>query len=89
MIGVVNIRYQIASLQREWAEAKKELQEERGNVRSLNRGREETITNSMKHVEEMGKDLANALRAVTAAETRAAVAEVFPHFFSLISIIIL
>lgn len=31
----------------------------------------------MRQVEEMGKELANALRAVSAAETRAAVAEVF------------
>ncbi|XP_048326058.2 nuclear-pore anchor isoform X2 [Ziziphus jujuba] len=65
----------VKQVEREWAEVKKELQEERDNVRSLNLDREQTIKNSMKQLEEMGKDLANALRAVTAAETKAAVAE--------------
>lgn len=72
---------QILCLQREWAEAKKELQEERENVRTLTLNREQTIKNSMRQVEEMGKDLANALHAVTAAETRAAVAEVLPYYY--------
>ena len=34
----------------------------------------------MRQVEEMGKELADALRAVTAAESRAAVAEVFTSY---------
>lgn len=70
LIGVVKLRYQIASFQRKWAEAKKERQEERDNVRRLNLVCEQTIRNSMKQVEEMGKDIANALRAVTVAEIR-------------------
>ncbi|XP_050941525.1 nuclear-pore anchor-like isoform X2 [Cucumis melo] len=62
-------------LEREWAEAKKELQEERDNVRTLTLDREKTLKNAMSHVEEMGKELANALHATAAAEARAAVAE--------------
>lgn len=74
----------IASLQREWAEARKELQEERDNVRALTLDRERTIKNAMRQVEEMQKDLANAWSTVRTAETRAAVAEVSstpPLFF--------
>lgn len=70
-------------IQREWAEAKKELQEERDNVRMLTLDREQTIKNAMRQVEEMGKELANALHAVAAAEARAAVAEVFVNFENL------
>lgn len=73
----------MAFSQREWAEAKKELQEERDNVRTLTLDREQTIKNAMRQVEEMGKELANALRAVGAAESRAAVAEVFISFYFL------
>ncbi|PON44121.1 Nucleoprotein TPR/MLP [Parasponia andersonii] len=62
-------------IQREWAEARKELQEERDNVRALTQDREQTIKNAMRQVEEIGKDLANAFHAVAAAETRAALAE--------------
>ncbi|XP_044468309.1 nuclear-pore anchor isoform X3 [Mangifera indica] len=65
----------IIKVEREWAEAKKELQEERNNVRTLTSDREQNLKNAVKQVEEMGKELANALHAVTAAETRAAVAE--------------
>lgn len=67
-------------VQREWAEAKKELQEERDNVRKLILDRENTIKDAMRQVEEMGKELANALHAVALAESRAAVAEVFISF---------
>lgn len=66
----------IKFMQREWAEAKKELQEERDNVRLLTSDREQTLKNAVKQVEEIGKELATALRAVASAETRAAVAEV-------------
>ncbi|KAI3414928.1 TPR_MLP1_2 domain-containing protein [Psidium guajava] len=65
----------IQHIQKEWAEAKKELQEEHDNVRKLTLDRDQSLKNSMKQVEEMGKELASALRAVAAAETRAAVAE--------------
>lgn len=70
----------IGITQREWAEAKKELQEERDNVRTLTRDREHTIKDAMRQVEEMGKELANALHAVVAAEARVAIAEVFINF---------
>lgn len=63
-------------LQREWAEAKKELQEERENVRRLNLDRDQTMKSSLRQVEDMSKELANALSAVASAESRAAVAEV-------------
>lgn len=63
-------------MQKEWAEAKKELQEERDNVRNLTSDREQTLKNAMKQVEEMGKELTNAFQAVAAAESKAAVAEV-------------
>ncbi|KAI4333246.1 hypothetical protein L6164_018080 [Bauhinia variegata] len=65
----------IKKLEREWAEAKKDLQEERENVRMFTVDRDQTIKSSMRQVEEIGKELANALRAVAAAESRAAVAE--------------
>ncbi|KAG6675327.1 hypothetical protein I3842_15G095500 [Carya illinoinensis] len=66
----------IKQVEREWAEAKREVQQERDSVRNLTVDREQTIKNAMRQVEEMGKELANALRAVAAAESRAAVAEV-------------
>ncbi|KAL5568783.1 hypothetical protein UlMin_025358 [Ulmus minor] len=62
-------------IQRDWAEARKELQVERDNVRALTLDREQTNKNAMRQLEEMGRDLANALHAVSAAETRAALAE--------------
>ncbi|KAL6974118.1 hypothetical protein U1Q18_028301 [Sarracenia purpurea var. burkii] len=65
----------IKKIEKEWAEAKKELQEQRDNIRRLSLDREETMKNAMRQVEEMGKELANALRALASAETRAAVAE--------------
>ncbi|KAJ7949034.1 nuclear-pore anchor [Quillaja saponaria] len=65
----------IKKVEREWAEAKKELQEERENTRRLKLDREQTLKNAMKQIEEMGKELANALHAVASAESRAAVAE--------------
>lgn len=77
----------IVNVQREWAEARKELQEERDNVRVLTLDRDQTMKNAMRQVEEMQKDLANAWSAVRTAETRAAVAEVgfclfvFVNFF--------
>ncbi|KAL6283070.1 hypothetical protein ACE6H2_013999 [Prunus campanulata] len=62
-------------IEREWADVKKDLQEERNNARTLTHDREQTIQNSMRQVEEMGKELSNALHAVASAESRAAVAE--------------
>lgn len=62
-------------LQREWVEAKKELQVERDHVRNLTLEREQTVKQAMSQVESMSKDLADALRAVSAAEARAIIAE--------------
>ncbi|KAG2664368.1 hypothetical protein I3760_16G078800 [Carya illinoinensis] len=66
----------VKQVEREWAEAKKQLQEEQDNVQNLRVDREQTIKDAMRQVEEMGKELTHALRAVAAAESRAAVAEV-------------
>ncbi|TKY49466.1 Nuclear-pore anchor [Spatholobus suberectus] len=65
----------IKKLEREWAEAKQELHKERENVQRLSLDRDQIIKNSMRQVEDMSKELANALRAVASAEPRAAVAE--------------
>ncbi|KAF5728140.1 hypothetical protein HS088_TW21G00283 [Tripterygium wilfordii] len=65
----------IKQVEREWAQVKKELQQERDNVRALTLDREQTLKNAMRQVEEIGKELADALRAVSAAESRASVAE--------------
>ncbi|GMH10574.1 hypothetical protein Nepgr_012415 [Nepenthes gracilis] len=65
----------IKKIEREWAEAKKELQEERDNVRTLSLDREHTVKDSMRRVDEMGKELSKALHSLTAAEARACVAE--------------
>ncbi|KAG6625188.1 nuclear-pore anchor-like isoform X1 [Carya illinoinensis] len=66
----------VKQVEREWAEAKKQLQEEQDNFQNLRVDREQTIKDAMRQVEEMGKELTHALRAVAAAESRAAVAEV-------------
>lgn len=62
--------------QREWAEAKKELQEERENVRRLALDRDQTMKSSLRQVEDMSKELTNAMGSLASAESRAAVAEV-------------
>lgn len=63
-------------MQREWAEAKKELQEERQNARNITLDRDQTLKGAMKQVEDLGKQLADALHAVAAAESKAAAVEV-------------
>ncbi|KAE9584981.1 putative nucleoprotein TPR/MLP1 [Lupinus albus] len=65
----------VKKLEKEWAEAKKELQEERENVRRLSLDHDQTLKNSLRQVEDMSKELTNALRAVTSADSRAAAAE--------------
>ncbi|CAL0326353.1 unnamed protein product [Lupinus luteus] len=65
----------VKKLENEWAEAKKELQEERENVRRLSLDHDQTLKNSLRQVEDMSKELTNALRAVTSADSRAAAAE--------------
>lgn len=65
----------IKQIQREWAEAKEELQKERNNFRTLSLDREHTLKDVMRQVENKDKELSSAMQAVTAAEARAAVAE--------------
>ncbi|KAL3625105.1 hypothetical protein CASFOL_031773 [Castilleja foliolosa] len=65
----------INKLEREWAEAKKQLQEERDAVRNLTLERESFMKNSFRQVEDLRKELATVLQSVAAAESRAAVAE--------------
>ncbi|GFP92237.1 nuclear-pore anchor [Phtheirospermum japonicum] len=65
----------INKLEREWAEAKQQLQEERDAVRNLTLERESSMRNGFRQVEELSKKLATALQSVAAAESRAAVAE--------------
>ncbi|CAH1431370.1 unnamed protein product [Lactuca virosa] len=61
--------------EREWADAKKELQEERDNVRKLTLEHGSAMRTAMQRIEEMGKELANALHAVADANAKAAAAE--------------
>ncbi|XP_047326588.1 nuclear-pore anchor-like [Impatiens glandulifera] len=65
----------IMHIEKECAEAKKELQEERNNVRRLMLDREEIMKSAMRQVEETGKELTNSLNTVAAAEARASAAE--------------
>ncbi|KAK4370532.1 hypothetical protein RND71_010007 [Anisodus tanguticus] len=65
----------IKHIEKEWAEAKKELQEERDNVRNRMPERESALNNALRQIEEMRKELASTSRAVAAAEARAVVAE--------------
>ncbi|CAL0335128.1 unnamed protein product [Lupinus luteus] len=65
----------VKKLEREWAEAKKELLEERENMRKLSLDHDQTLKNYLRQVDDMSKELANALRAVASAESRAVAAE--------------
>ncbi|XP_010429808.1 PREDICTED: nuclear-pore anchor-like isoform X3 [Camelina sativa] len=65
----------IKQLEREWAEAKKELQDERSSARSITSDSNQTLNKAVMQVEEMGKELADSLKAVSVAESRASVAE--------------
>ncbi|XP_010417589.1 PREDICTED: nuclear-pore anchor-like [Camelina sativa] len=65
----------IKQLEREWAEAKKELQEERSSARNITSDSNQTLNKAVMQVEEMRKELADSLKAVSVAESRASVAE--------------
>lgn len=67
----------IPSYQREWAEANRELQEERDRVRVLTNDKDNALETSIKQLQEMKKELTDAWATVTSAESRAAIAEVF------------
>ncbi|KAL2641779.1 hypothetical protein R1flu_009366 [Riccia fluitans] len=63
-------------MQKEWAEGKKELESERSHSRDLVLSRDKAVKEAMDRVEAVGKELADAVKAMSAAETRAQVAEV-------------
>ncbi|XP_057795095.1 nuclear-pore anchor [Salvia miltiorrhiza] len=65
----------VNKIEREWAEAKRELQEQRDLVRNLSLEHGSTLKDARKQVDELNKELANALRSVANAESRAAIAE--------------
>ncbi|KVI05373.1 Tetratricopeptide, MLP1/MLP2-like protein, partial [Cynara cardunculus var. scolymus] len=71
----INQEDHVKRTEREWAEAKKELQEERDNVRKLTHEHNTAMRGAMQRIEEMGKELASALRAVADANARASAAE--------------
>ncbi|KAK4386790.1 Nuclear-pore anchor [Sesamum angolense] len=78
----------IHKIEREWAEAKRELQEERDNVRTLTLERESTLKNALRQVEDLSKELGSALQSVAVAESKAAVAEASSSFLTGASIFI-
>uniref|UniRef100_A0A0E0HLE5 Uncharacterized protein n=1 Tax=Oryza nivara TaxID=4536 RepID=A0A0E0HLE5_ORYNI len=65
----------IKRLERDWAEVKKELQEQRDHVRVLTLDKKNAFDGCLKQVEDMRKELQNSWKAATDAESRAAVAE--------------
>ncbi|TVU28462.1 hypothetical protein EJB05_19979 [Eragrostis curvula] len=65
----------IKRLERDWAELKKELQEQRDHVRVLTLEKKNAFDSCMKQVEDMRKELQTSWKAASDAESRAAVAE--------------
>ncbi|XP_055829932.1 nuclear-pore anchor isoform X2 [Solanum dulcamara] len=65
----------IKLIEKEWAEAKKELQEQRDNVRNFIPEREDALKNALRQIEEMRKELVSTSHSVAAAEARTVVAE--------------
>ncbi|KAM0835139.1 hypothetical protein ACQ4PT_063130 [Festuca glaucescens] len=65
----------IKRLERDWAELKKEVQEQRDHVRVLTLDKKSALDGCMKQVEDMGKELQSSWKASTDAASRAAVAE--------------
>nr|AWA45083.1 hypothetical protein SS34F19_000006 [Saccharum spontaneum] len=65
----------IKRLERDWAELKKELQEQRDHVRVLSLDKKNVFDSCMKQVEDMRKELNNSWKAASDAESRAVVAE--------------
>lgn len=62
-------------MQKEWVEMKHELDAERAHVRHLTHERDQVVKQAMDRVEGITTQLADALRQVSLAETRAHVAE--------------
>ncbi|BBN02351.1 nucleoprotein TPR [Marchantia polymorpha subsp. ruderalis] len=63
-------------MQKEWAEGKRELEVERSHSRDLIVSRDKAVKDATDRIEASGKELADAIKAMSAAETRAQVAEV-------------
>lgn len=63
-------------VQKEWAEAKTELEMECAHGQNLIAQQDTAVSEALKQVEVANKELSQALKAVSAAETRAQVAEV-------------
>lgn len=72
-------------MQREWAEAKKELQEERENARRLSLERESSLKEALRKEEELRKELADAKQSLEAAKSIAADAKVLTQKNSFLS----
>ncbi|CAK9875904.1 unnamed protein product [Sphagnum jensenii] len=66
---------EVNKLQKEWAEAKTELEMERAHGQNLIAQRDKAVSEALERVEVASKELAEALKAVSTAETRAQVAE--------------
>uniref|UniRef100_A0A7I4FVD3 Nucleoprotein TPR/MLP1 domain-containing protein n=1 Tax=Physcomitrium patens TaxID=3218 RepID=A0A7I4FVD3_PHYPA len=66
---------ELSNLQKEWVEARKELEIEREHGRRLTTQRDRAVSEALERVEAVSKELAVALKSVSAAETRAQVAE--------------
>ncbi|CAK9858328.1 unnamed protein product [Sphagnum jensenii] len=66
---------EINQLQKEWAEAKTELEMECAHGQNLIGQQDTALSEALKQVELANKELSQALKAVSAAETRAQVAE--------------
>ncbi|CAM6048370.1 unnamed protein product [Sphagnum compactum] len=66
---------EVNKLQKEWAEAKTELEMERAHGQNLIAQRDKAMSEALEQVEVASKELAEALKAVSTAETRAQVAE--------------
>ncbi|KAL8046100.1 hypothetical protein ABFX02_08G156700 [Erythranthe guttata] len=65
----------INNMEREWAEARRQLEEARVNAQHLSIERETASNNALKKIEELNKKCADALQSVAAAENRAVAAE--------------
>ncbi|KAG2653926.1 nuclear-pore anchor-like isoform X2 [Panicum virgatum] len=65
----------IKRLERDWAELKKELQEQRDHVRILTLDKKNAFDSCMKQVEDMRKELQSSCKAASDAESRAAILE--------------
>lgn len=65
-------------MQKEWTEARRELESERLRVGNLTIHRDQSVNQALDRVDTLRKELTDALKALSTAETRAQVAEVRP-----------